>query len=31
MNRFDDEDKIISQFQSVNDNEVILARNERKD
>lgn len=25
MNRFDDEDKIISQFQRVNDNEVMFA------
>ena len=25
MNRFDDEDKIISQFQEVNDNEVMFA------
>ena len=25
MNRFDDEDKIISQFQRVNDNEVMIA------
>ena len=24
MNRFDDEDKIISQFQRVNDNEVMI-------